>query len=73
MSCCEKSSPVNIGLIREKWVCKECDADLEPTDTPGVFNKVLKYVPQSFTPSYQMAQEGDVDDKYYYDEAQYWW
>jgi len=35
--CCDKQTPINIGIMSEKWVCKVCDVDLEPTDTTGVF------------------------------------
>ena len=43
--CCTSMEPLNIGILTEKWVCKICDADLEPTDKIGIFN-VKKVVSQ---------------------------
>lgn len=50
--CCGDQKPVNIGMLREKWICKSCDADLEPTDKQWEFSKIQK----------------DVDVSNYYDE-----
>lgn len=38
--CCDDQKPVNIGMLKEKWICKSCDADLEPTDKQWEFTKV---------------------------------
>ena len=80
MKCCNDQKPINIGMLTEKWVCKECDADLEPTDKIGVFNVKPKpkininysWDASGYTPTKEKEADEAKGIDIYSDEDPYW-